>query len=142
MRLLIDVRGPENSIFVDLSRQRDWTSHSCARILSSLNNFLYRSIKNIVIISAELNSQFIHFHWISTIFFRENKESLGLCKAQTVHYLTLFNNIRNSPGTNRTTTLTDSETKTFFHGDRSDQFNTKRSVVAWHNHLNTIVKSD
>src|SRR5687767_6866183 len=42
--------------------------------------------------------------------------------------------------TNCTSSFTDSETKTFFHGDCIDQLNLQGYVITWHYHLNSFRK--
>lgn len=54
----------------------------------------------------------------------------------------LFYDIRYCTSTDRTSTFANRETKTFFHRYWSNKLNTERSIIAWHNHLHTFVKSD
>ena len=56
--------------------------------------------------------------------------------------LKLFVDSGNNTGTYGTTTLTDSETKTFFNSDRSDKLNVHLYVIARHTHLYAFGKRD
>ncbi len=65
------------------------------------------------------------------------------CPAPLVlSYRKLVDNLCNLACADCTTTLTDCETKTFVKCNWSDEFYSDLNVIAWHNHLSSLWKSD
>jgi len=74
---------------------------------------------------------------------RMNQKSLVLAYAkakdfQFIYLVKLLNNLSNLTSSYSSSTLTDSELKTFFHCDRLDQLYSDANVITWHYHLSSF----
>jgi len=74
---------------------------------------------------------------------RMNQKSLAKAIAYTKDFqllclVKLLNDLSNLTSSYSSSTLTDSELKTFFHCDRLDQLYSDANVISWHYHLSSF----
>ncbi len=71
-------------------------------------------------------------------FYKKQVHLVKKCTCFLEFYFLLVKNLSYLASTYRTTTLADSETETFFHGNLADQFNIDRDIVTRHYHFYTF----